>query len=296
MFFYFITLCEAKVLLNHFILSVWCRNKLDCPNLLNDGFINFLFCETCHMPAIEGIFIIINSGSNRSYTSMDFKLVKNSSPFTHCSSPWTPVGDIYTQNKDLVTRLELGDTLHASTSTGVFSGLYLYPAIGVLSLSEAMDTLEDLVVFSVARNVTVSGPLNPMPFDVEHVNDEWYYDIFSHTFVAPSNGVYWFSFSVGLQASQGTEFTLYKNDQPYINILRTCTAHAGIEQISRSVLIELDFLDTVHIVNGNSTARSSDLLETTFSGFKYQPVHNTPVGITLFYIKFFNVNLPCHHV
>ena len=111
----------------------------------------FLFCETCHMPAIEGIFIIINSGSNRSYTSTDFRLIKNDSPFTHCSSPWTPVGDIYTQNKDLVTRLELGDTLHASTSTGVFSDLYLYPAIGVLSLSEAMYPLEDLVVFSVMQ-------------------------------------------------------------------------------------------------------------------------------------------------
>ena len=223
-------------------------------------------------------------------------MIKNDSPFTHFSSPWTPVGDIYTKSKDLVARLELGDTLHASTSTGVFSDLYLYPAIGVLSLSEAMDPLEDLVVFSVARNETVSGPLNPMPFDMELVNDERYYDIFSHTFVVPSNGFYWFSFSVGLEASQGTEFTLYKNDQPYINILRASTTHAGIEQISRSVLIELDFLDTVHIVNGNSTARSSDLLETTFSGFKYQPVHDTPVSITLFYMKIFNVNLPCHHV
>ena len=167
-----------------------------------------------------------------------------------------------------------------------YSDWNFYPAIGVLSLSEAMDPLEDLIVFSVARNVTVSGPLNPLPFDVELVNDEWYYDIFSHTFFAPSNGVYWFSFSVGLQAGQGTEFTLYKNDEPYMNILRTSTTHAGLEQISRSVLMELNFLDTIHIVNGNSPARSSDLLETTFSGFKYQPVHDTPVSITLFHIPF----------
>ena len=240
-----------------------------------------------YMPAMEGIFyIVINSAVVPASTSMDFKLVKNNSPFTHCGTTWSPENDRYTQNKDIVSRLEVGDTLHASTSTGVYSDWHFYPAVGVTSLSEAMDPLEDLVIFSVARNVTVSGPLNPLPFDVELVNDEWYYDIFSHTFFAPSNGVYWFSFSVGLQAGQGTEFTLYKNDEPYMNILRTSTTHAGIEQISRSVLIELNFLDTIHIVNGNSSARSSDLLETTFSGFKYQPVHDTPVSITLFHISF----------
>ena len=233
-----------------------------------------------HMPAMEGIYLIIlNSAVNSASTAMDFTLEKNGSPFTHCSTTWTPTSDRYTQSKVIITPLELGDTLHVSSTTGVYSNQWRYAAIGVLSLSEAMDPLEDLVLFSVARNTTTSGFLNPVPFDVELENVERYYETFTHTFFAPSNGIYFFTFSVGLEAGQGTEFILYKNDQPYMNILRTSTTHAGTEQISRSVLLELNALDTIHIVNGNSPARSTNLLETTFSGFKYQPAHNTPVSI-----------------
>ena len=232
------------------------------------------------MPAMEGIyFIAINAGANREHSTLDYKLQKNGEPFIHCSSPWTPGSDRYTQNKDIIARLHLEDTLHVSTSSGVGSNVNRYPSVGIISLSTAMDPLEDLVIFSMARNTTVSGELNPVPFNVELVNDERYYDIFSHTFVAPSDGVYWFSFSVGLEAGQGTEFTLYKNDEPYTNILRTSTTHAGTEQISRSILLELRFLDTIHVVNGGSSVMSSQMLETSFSGFKYEPAHNTPVSL-----------------
>ena len=229
------------------------------------------------MPAMEGIYYIaLNAGTNIA-SSADYKLMKNDSPFLNCGLTHNQTSNNDVISRDIITKLQLDDTLHLSTTTGVSSNVNLYTAFHIFSLSESMDPLEDMVIFSVGRDTTLSGDANPMPFNVELVNDEGYYSPFSHTFFAPSDGIYFFSFSVGLEEAQGANFTLYKNDQPYINIIRESTTHAGTDIISRSIVLQLQFLDTIHIVNEDLPARSSALFETSFTGFKYQPANETQV-------------------
>ena len=105
-----------------------------------------------------------------------------------------------------------------------------------------------------------------------------HYNDFIHAFIAPSSGVYYFSFSVGLIAGGKANFTLYKDGEPYVNILRESTAHTGTDTIGRSVMMELEEFQTVHIGNpAGYTARSSELKETSFCGFKYEPRHGYQV-------------------
>ena len=139
-----------------------------------------------------------------------------------------------------------------------------------------------MVAFSVARETTFSGSINPVQFDVTLYNEGFDYDDISHSFIAPSAGVYYFSYSLGLIAGGRARLTLYKNDEPLVNILRESTIHTGTDTIGRSVMMELDEDDTVHIGNPDGyTVRSSELKETSFCGFKYEPKHGNQVSCNI---------------
>ena len=87
-----------------------------------------------------------------------------------------------------------------------------------------------------------------------------------------------FSFSIGLIAAGTVRFTLYKNDEPLVNIFCESTTHTGTDTIGRSVMMEIEEEDFLHIGNpAGYTARSSELKETSFCGFKYEPKHCNPV-------------------
>ena len=146
--------------------------------------------------------------------------------------------------------------------------------------------VDEMVAFSVARETTFSGSINPVQFDVTLYNEGFHYDDISHSFIAPSAGVYYFSYSLGLIAGGRARLTLYKNDEPFVNILRESTTHTGTDTIGRSVMMELNEYDTVHIGNPDGyTARSSELKETSFCGFKYEPKHGNQVT-HFFHLKF----------
>ena len=139
--------------------------------------------------------------------------------------------------------------------------------------------VDDLVAFSVAREESVSGLIYPFPFTTILFLDGKSYDPTIHRFTAPSNGVYFFSFSVGLDAGKTAEFVLYKNFQPFAGIIRRSTTHNGTDTIGRSIMMELEQGDIIYLVNeAGQTARSSAMKETSFSGFKYEPRHRNPVS------------------
>ena len=71
--------------------------------------------------------------------------------------------------------------------------------------------VDSLVAFSVAREDSLSGSAAPFPFTTYLYLDGLHYDPLSHTFTAPSPGIYFFSFSVGLDTGKMAEFILYKN-------------------------------------------------------------------------------------
>jgi hypothetical protein len=131
------------------------------------------------------------------------------------------------------------------------------------------------VAFSVALNESQTGYMDPLPFTIELVNEGEYYDLETHKFKAPADGIYYFSFSVGMNAEGTANLVLYKNDIPLVNIIRTSTNMTGTDTTSRDIMMTLHEEDTVHLVNEqNWTARSSQYFETSFSEFRYLPEGN----------------------
>ena len=178
--------------------------------------------------------------------------------------------------RDVITQMFAAETVHISNGYQVRVGDSLDTSITIFSVSETM--VHRLVAFSVARHDTLSGSANPLPFDEIIYNSGFYFNTVSNIFTAPSSGVYYFCFSVGLEPRGTARLTLYKNDEPFVNILRESTTHTGTDTIGRSVMMELNEDDTVHIGNPlGYTARSSELKETSFCGFKYEPKHGNQV-------------------
>ena len=151
-------------------------------------------------------------------------------------------------------------------------------SVTAFSVSHRM--VDSLVAFSVAREESLSGFVAPFTFDTFLYLDGFHYDPFSHRFTAPSDGIYFFSFSVSLDAGKTAEFILYKNLEPFAGIVRRSTSHRGTDTIGRSIMMNLEEGDIIYMVNeAGQTARSSAMKETSFSGFKYEPRHRNSVCI-----------------
>ena len=149
-------------------------------------------------------------------------------------------------------------------------------------------------VFSVARRNTVSGHLDPLVFNAELVNEGGHFDTSSHLFKAPTAGIYYFSVSVGLAGGLTAHVELQKNNQAFVNVIRNSTVHPGTETTSRSIMMSLEEGDTIHLVNhADQVAWSTETgLETSFSGFHYQPLHGNMVFfINILYCYLFCIEL-----
>ena len=180
--------------------------------------------------------------------------------------------------RDVITELYAEETVHVSTSHPVHGGSSQDTTLTIFSITNSM--MNQPVAFSVAREDSISGSADPVPFGVTLYNAGFHYDLFSHAFIATTPGVYYFSFSLGLIAGGRGYLSLHKNFEPFANIRSDKTNHNGTDTIGRSVMMELDRDDTIHIVNPYQyTARSSELKETSFCGFKYEPKHGNSVKL-----------------
>ena len=178
---------------------------------------------------------------------------------------------------DFLIPLYAADTLHLSSQYWVYSYYNLLEtSLSIFSLTHTM--LDETAAFCVASNHTISGYRKPVPFNTYLYNAGRHYNPLNHTYTAPSDGIYYFSFSVGLNAHSEAEFVLYKNNKAYVNIIRRSMTHNGTDTIGRSVMMRLNQGDIIFMVNkARRTARSSSMMETSFSGFKYQPKHRNMV-------------------
>ena len=225
-----------------------------------------------------GLYFIGLSVSPHTNRQVDYTMVLSGQRYAGITGTSTFNNNVDVIGRDVITPLYAADTVHVSNGYRVYSlPNHFDTSITIFSISNSMD---DMVAFSVAREDTLSGSSNPVTFAVSLYNAGYHYDELSHVFTAPSSGVYFFSFSLGLVTGGRANFILYKNDEPFVNILRASTAQTGTDTIGRSVMMELDLFDTVHIANPvGYTARSSELKETSFSGFKYEPKHGNQVSI-----------------
>ena len=194
----------------------------------------------------------------------------------------TRTSDIHKPYQDVISHdflipLYASDTLHVSSQYNVISWSdQLDTSLSIFSLTHTM--LDETAAFCVASNHTISGYRKPVPFNTYLYNAGRHYNPLNHTYTAPSGGIYYFSFSVGLNAHREAEFVLYKNNKVYVNIIRRSTKHNGTDTIGRAVMMRLHRGDMIFIVNkAGRTARSSSMMETSFSGFRYQPKHGNMV-------------------
>ena len=210
-------------------------------------------------------------------TQGDYTMVLSGQRYAGITRMSTAHNGVDPIGRDVITPLYAADTVHVSNGYTVYG----YPnqletSVTIFSISNSM--VDEMVAFSVVRLDSFYGRANPVQFLESLYNAGDHYNDFIHAFVAPSSGVYFFSFSVGLIAGGKANFTLYKDGEPYVNILRESTTHTGTDTIGRSVMMELEEYDTVHIGNpAGYTARSSELKETSFCGFKYEPRHGYQV-------------------
>ena len=182
--------------------------------------------------------------------------------------------------REFALKMHSSETLSVKSNYALSSDSVFQTGLTVFSLSDAM--ISPVMAFCVARNETLSGSANPIPFTVDVYNEEFHYNQTSHAFQAKSSGIYYFSFSVGVEQRKTTEIILYKTGKPFASLVRESTSHNGNSTLSRSIMMTLESGDTVHIVNNrNETALSSKLIETSFSGFKYEPAHRKPVIVVL---------------
>ena len=231
----------------------------------------------------EGLYFIGLNVRTIPNTQVDYCLVVSGTRFGGLTKSSTSQNGYDTMGLDYLMSLYAADTLHiASQFTVNGHRTQRDTALSVFSISHSMI---NKVAFSVAREHSLTGYAEPLQFNTYLYNNELYFDIMTNTFTAPSGGIYFFSFSVGLIARGTTRLSLYKNFEPFVNILRTATTYTGTDTIGRSVMMGLDEGDIIYIVNEDGqTARSSQMKETSFSGFKYEPRHGNPVSISRAYV------------
>ena len=231
------------------------------------------------MKAEQGVFYVAMDAGVLRGKSLNFVLMKSDQPFTSCSHTYTVSGNTDSTGRDIILRMNESETLHFASSTGLYSSLYVYTNIAIFNIAELMSSDNNPVVFSVARNSMLGGNVNPVTFNQILFNDYSHFNISTNKFTAPSSGIYFFTFSSGVTGGLPVGFMLYVNDVPYTSIIRESTARTGTDVIGRSIMMNLKETDTVHLVNKDKKASwSSQLFETTFAGFKYEPAFGNKVS------------------
>ena len=235
------------------------------------------------MKAEQGVFYVAMDAGVINGKALNFVLIKSDRSFTSCSHTYTGEYTGDSTGRDIIVRLNASETLHFTSSTGLFSNSDVHTNIAIFNIAELMSSDKNPVVFSVARNSLLGGDMNPVPFNQILFNDYSLYDVSTNKFTAPSSGIYFFTLSVGVTGGLPVELMLYVNDVHFTSIIRESTARKGTDVIGRSIMMSLNQSDTVHVGNGNNrVAFSTQLLELSFAGFKYEPAYNNKVSESYF--------------
>ena len=124
------------------------------------------------------------------------------------------------------------------------------------------------VAYSVTRDTLLIGEADPVPFNIHFVNVGGHYNTLSHRFLAPTAGIYFICISTGLYSKTSKNIELFVRDEPYIDLKRRFTHHSD----SDIIMLLLGQTDEVHEVGPDDEPEmSSNLMEISFSGFKYEP-------------------------
>ena len=234
----------------------------------------------------KGLFWVGLIAGAQGSRPVEYRLIQSGSPIAGITRTSTSHNNYDTLSFEVLTSLNPRETLHVMSETPLFADGERQTGITMFDLSNAM-IAHNLVAFSVARNASLSGYTNPVQFNVELFNPGHIYDTASYKFTAPRQGIYYFTFSVGLAAGGTVNFILYRNNAPFVNLYRSQAFHTGYDTMSRSVLIPLQANDKVFMVNNHNQMAwsTTQRMQTRFSGFKYEPRHGTKVKSVIKFSK-----------
>ena len=181
---------------------------------------------------------------------------------THTSET---VHDRVTSSRNIISMLGEGQQVSIVYIYGVTAPYH--NAWGGFSVSGYMDPV---VAFNVARSTSMSS-LGLITYDTEIVNTGQF-NLTSSTFIAPLDGIYYFSVSTGLQPHISVELMLKVNGIDMYIIFRRSSHHKGVETISGTTLLDLQAGDLVslHLTKGQIHS-SIEQHEMSFVGFLYSP-------------------------
>ena len=206
---------------------------------------------------------------------VDYVLTRNNEPVIRIMrGSTTHTGMIDTTSRDMILDIRQGQELRL-VSRGNSSGLggemgHLETSLCVFDLRHAMAA--PLIAFSVGLGQPLSQPSDTFPFNYVLVNEEGYYNNLNNIFTATTGGYYFFHLSVGAVGGKTVDLTIKRNNLPFMDVFRNSTAHNDVDTLGKSILVELNAGDTMFVSSGdNQLTWSSNLLETSFSGFKYDP-------------------------
>ena len=205
---------------------------------------------------------------------VDYVLTRNNEPIIRIMRGSTAhTGTIDTTSRDMILDISQGQELRLA-SRGNDSGLggemgHLETSLCVFDIRHAMAA--PVIAFSVGRDQPLAGQTAPFPFNEILVNEGGYYDTFTNVFTAITRGYYFFHLSVGAIGGQTVDLIIERNSLPFMDVFRNSTAHNDVDTLGKSILVELNAGDTMYVSNGdNQFTWSSNLLETSFSGFEYE--------------------------
>ena len=234
------------------------------------------------MNAVQGLLWVGLIAGARSGGRIEYILTKDGADVAGIKVLSTSHNNVLNTGREFALKMHSSEILSVKSNYALYSDTVLQSGLTILSLNDAM--IAPVTAFCVARDESLSGFADPIPFNVDVYNEDFHYNWISHGFHSESSGLYYFSFSVGVQQGQTAEIILYKNLEPFASLVRQSTSHNGDSTMSRSIMMTLEFGDIIHIVNNRSqVALSSKNLETSFSGFKYEPVHRNPVNTIILF-------------
>jgi hypothetical protein len=148
------------------------------------------------------------------------------------------------------------------------------------------DFFEDIVAFSAGRDspYTPSTPIDhPIKMSEVFLNEGGAFSLENSNFVAPEDGIYYFSFSIGqrngdaVRVALGVDRSSSRDNEMELWCKAGNTDDVNIQ--SRSSIVQLQAGDVAWISTLHPTVFSDDAdLQTTLTGFKYSPSQATSVA------------------
>ena len=180
-------------------------------------------------------------------------------------------------NTQLILPLSEGDQINtaAAANTALSADAGKPTSWAIVNVNDIGSTLS---VFSYAFNSPDSNPLNPLKFDVNVTDVNGGYDSNSGVFRPLFPGLYFLTMGVGVDTSSvanQVDYSMSCSGQcgagfVSTKITRTHTNYQGFDSLSRGVIVNIPVGAEITVSSANPFW-SSAALQTSFSGFYYQP-------------------------